>query len=326
MLNNLEKYLKHKKHNNLVFASCDDKFTFCLYVSLITLLKHSPAFAKNADIFVAGYNISKQNKYALESIQGVKVIPYTFPLNLSKTDAIQKFTQASFARYDCFALLSHYKHIIYLDSDVLVQKELLPVFNNLSDGLGLIQDPTFGTVSGQFYEPIKDFDMNRMAFNSGFMAFKNNGKWCKDGQDIRAWLYEKTVELAPKLFLPDQGIINLALEHFKIEATPLPDSYNCPASRPSKELKNAFIIHSTGGRKFWCYYYFDEWYKNYEKWINAGGSPCWTARKQDSKIYRQFCRKTGLENKVFFQLCPDIFKSPLKALRFLLKKLLGVKY
>lgn len=326
MKNSLKIYLQNKKHNNLIFTSCDDKFTFCLYVSLRTLFEHSPILANNADIFIAGYKISKRNKNVLEKIKGVTVLDYDFPLDLPDTTAISKFTPASFARYDCFELIKSYENILYLDSDVLIQKELMPVFSTLKDGVGLIQDPTFGTVRGQFYEAIENFDMNRTGFNSGFIVLNNKGSWVKTSEDIATWLYQKTVELAPKLFLPDQGIINLALEKFQINPTPLTDAYNCPASRPSKELNKAYIIHSTGGRKFWCYYYFDEWYKFYYQWIKDGGTPCWKTRRLDSKLYRNFCQKTGLENKVFFQLCPDIFKQPLKALRFTIKKIFEIRY
>ena len=90
-------------------------------------------------------------------------------------------------------------------------------------------------------------------------------------------------------------------------------------------MNNAVIIHSTGNRKFWNYYYFDEWYNYYKQWICNNGTPITNVRK-DSKIYRYILEKFGLDKFVFFQLCPDVIKKPIKAIRFFIKYCFKIKY
>lgn len=318
-------YLRCKKHSNAVFAACDDKYAFCLYVSLSSFIENSPALACNCDILVAGYHLSSASKKALSSLPAVTVVDYEYPGKLPNTPAIRSFTAASFARYDCFALLEHYEKILYLDSDVLVRQELCGVFDLLPGGAGLTRDPLFSTVRGQFFVPVSGFDMGRIGFNSGFIALNRSCFPVNRPSQIMQWCYQMTQQEAEKLFLPDQGIINLALEYFQINASVLPDNYNCPASAPKRFLDRAFIIHSTGPRKFWCYYYFESFYRHYKTWISLGGAPV-SVRHGDSRLYLWVLKKTGLEGNVFFQLCPDFFTKPLKALRFAVKRGLHLPY
>lgn len=317
------RYLKYKTRQSCIFAACDDKYAFCLYVSLWSLLNHSPQLAEKADIFVAGFKVSKENQAALESLPGVRVFDYRYPLPLPQTPSIKNFTEASFARYDCFGLSDYYDEVLYLDSDVLVQKELNAVFEQLSGAVGLVQDPTFGSVRGNFYREIPGFAMDATGYNSGFIALTKKAGGVS-GTEICDWLYQKTAVYANDLFLPDQGMINLAVEKFKLRVIPLNESYNCPASSGRKRLQEAFIIHSTGPRKFWCYYYFREWYEGYSRWIAAGGLP--VSIHRGSPAYRRILKKLNLSGKIFFQLCPDFFTRPLKALRFTLKKTLKIKF
>ena len=323
-MSELSEYLKLQQHQTCIFAGCDDKYAFCLYVSLWSLLKHSPKLAQEADIFVAGFKLSAENKKALESLPGVHVINYTYPSSLPQTSAIMNFTEASFARYDCFGLLKYYEKVLYLDSDVLVQKEIRPIFDQLSDGIGLVQDPTFTTVRGNFYKEIPQFNMNATGYNSGFIVLNNKGSWANKALEIRSWLYKQTLVYAENLFLPDQGMINLAIEQFNMYPLTISEDYNCPASSPAKELRNAYIIHSTGPRKFWCYYYFKEWYEGYSRWLAAGGHP--VSIHRGSAFWRWTLRKLHLDNKVFFQLCPDFFTKPLKFVRFFVKKIFKVRF
>lgn len=323
-MNTLFRYLKYKTRQSCIFAACDDKYAFCLYVSLWSLLNHSPELAEKSDIFVAGFKVSKENQAALESLPGVRVFDYQYPVSLPQTSSVKHFTEASFARYDCFGLLDYYDEVLYLDSDVLVQKELNAVFGQLSGGMGLVQDPLFGSVRGNFYREIPGFDMDAAGYNSGFIALTKKIRREACGTEICHWLYQQTAVYANDLFLPDQGMINLAVEKFKLCVTPLNEQYNCPASSARKKLNAAFIIHSTGPRKFWCYYYFREWYEGYARWISAGGLP--VSIHRGSLAYRRILKKLNLSGKIFFQLCPDFFTRPLKALLFVLKKTLKIKF
>lgn len=308
-----------------VLAACDDKYAFCLFVAIQTLLKNSPQLVAQADIWVAGFNLSAQTKKILSSLPHTRVFDYTFPDTFPPIQQFLNFTQASFARYECFTLLHLYQKVLYLDSDVLVEKELLPLFDTLTNGIGLVQDPFISKTGRNFFNPIAGFNMEAVGFNSGFLVLKQGTTWSKNIDEIKQFLYTKTLQYANDLIYPDQGIINLAVEQFQLCPTPLSDLYNCPASKPISTLKKAFIIHATGPRKFWCYYYFDEFYTYYTQWIKAGGEKV-SVRKGDSLLYKKFIQKTHLDKYIFIQLCPDFIARPLKALRFSIKKLLHCKF
>ena len=313
------------RKNTCIVAACDDKYAFCLFAALQSLWKYSPLLAQQADIWIAGVHLSAASKRILSTIPHVRLLEYAFPGTLPDTEAITNFTAASFARYECFKLLTLYTQVLYLDSDILIRQELAPVFNQITTGLGLVPDPDITPAGRNFSRPINGFAMQTRGFNSGFMALNRGGKWHSQGAEITRWLYQQTRKQATYLIYPDQGIINLALQQFHIQPTVLVDSYNCPASRPNRELKTAPIIHATGPRKFWCYYYFDEFYTSYTCWIKQGGAAV-SVRKQDSPLYKWFIQKTGLDKYIFVQLCPDFIARPHKALRFLIKKWLRCKF
>ncbi len=308
------------KKTAVVFA-INGSYAFCLYVSIYSLIKNSPLLAKQSDIIIYTNNVSAEDKKTLSKLDNIKIIDYKFPLEIKETNAIKNFSTASFARYECFGLLNNYEKVIYLDSDILVQKELLPVFDLIENtGIGLIKEKT--NVQA-FSKPIGSYNLEEKMFNSGFFIL--NSKLKIDFKQITDFCYQTTAKYAEYLYLPDQAIINYAIQYFKLAPTNLENIYNTPASLSRTFLNKAAIIHSTGNRKFWNYYYFDEWYKYYELWIINGGTPVDTIRK-DCGLYKNFLKKCGLNKFVFFQLCPDIFNKPIKAFRFFVKYLFKIKY
>lgn len=315
--------IKHR--STCILTACDDKYCFCLYAALQSFLKYSPQLAAVSDIWIAGVNLSASSKKILSTLPHTRIIAYQFPANLPQTPAFANFTAASFARYECFGLLGLYEQVLYLDSDILIQKELLPIFSLLNNGIGLVADPTICTLGRNFSSEIDGLPMSAKGFNSGFIALNRKGSWYKQINDIRTFLYQSTLNYAPYLIYPDQGIINLAVEKFQLLPAQLPQSYNCPASKPARTLKKAFIIHATGPRKFWCYYYFHDFYTSYTQWIKLGGKPV-SVRKEDSALYHWLMTHTHLNNYIFIQLCPDFAARPLKALRFCIKKWLHYRF
>lgn len=314
-----------KRRSTCILTACDDKYCFCLYAALQSFLKYSPQLAAVSDIWIAGVNLSSSSKKILSALPYTRVIAYQFPTDFPQTPAFTNFTAASFARYECFGLLGLYEQVLYLDSDVLVQKELSPVFALLSNGIGLVADPTILTLGRNFSKQLDGLPLSAKGFNSGFMALNRKGAWYKQIEPIKTFLYKSTLDYAPYLAYPDQGIINLAVEKFKLAPTQLPQSYNCPASRPIKTLKKSMIIHATGPRKFWCYYYFHDFYTSYTQWVKEGGKAV-SVRKDDSQLYRWLILHTNLNKYIFVQLCPDFVARPLKALRFCIKKWLHCRF
>ncbi len=312
---------KQSTNKTAVIFAINGTYAFCLYVSICSLIKNSPKLYEQSDIIIYANDISKRDKFALKTLQNLKIIDYSFPLKIQETKAVKTFSIASFARYECFNMLNSYEKIIYLDSDILVQQELLSIFDLIKDtGIGLIKEKT--NVES-FSKAIGKYDVTKKMFNSGFFVLNNKLK--ANFKEVTDFCYQNTVKYIEDLYLPDQAIINYAIQYFKFNPTNLQNIYNTPASLSRKILHRATVIHSTGNRKFWNYYYFDEWYKYYKKWIKNNGTPI-DAVRRDSKIYKKFLEKTKLNKFVFFQLCPDIIKKPIKAIRFFIKFIFKIKY
>ena len=301
-----------------VVLTCSRAFTFCTYVSVDSFLRYSPQLAEQSDIFVFIWQADDKLRQIFTSLSDrVQVVDFDMPYPVPARKSITLFTPASYARFECFRLLDRYERVLFLDSDVLVRKELAGVFDQISNGIGITLDPVMTTVTRNFFSVPEGVNPSSPGYNAGVFALTRKLPCPGRYAEITDWLYAQMARWADYLFLPDQAVINVAVDHFGWQATVLPRDYNRPASSSHADLKRAYIVHSTGPRKFWCYYYFREWYRGYAEWIKKGGAP--VSVRKDSRAYVAFCRKFGLQNRVFFQLMPDCFARPVKALRFALK-------
>ena len=305
-----------QKSTAILMAS-SSVFSFALFVSLKSFLRNSPKLATSSDIFIYAYRWSPEVKNLFTDHFPVQIRDYDLP----GLDApcIRRFTPALFARFEAFELLTHYDSVVCLDSDILVQKELIHVLQANPGTVTLTHD-NLPNVGSNFFQPIPGYDMSAKSYNAGFIVLRNP----LPAQEIRSWLYQMLNKHASKLELGDQGLINLALQEFHLSLNPLPQLYNLAASAKRSQLDKAYIIHSTGPRKFWQYYYFDEWYHDYAFYRQKGGSHL-TIRK-NTKAWDKFLAVTGLKDKIFFELAPDFFRRPTKFLRFWFKYITRQKY
>ena len=205
-----------------------------------------------------------------------------------------------------------------MDSDILVQKELEDALTQTRQ-IGMTPDG-LPSLASNFWGPVEGYDLSGPCLNAGFIVLKNP----LPAAQIHTWLYQMLTRYAPICYLGDQGLINLVFQHFKLTPTILSVLYNKPASCPRRVLKQAYIIHATGPRKFWQYYYFDEWYTCYTRWYQLTHQPI-TIRK-NTALWDKLLHATGWKNRVFFQLAPDGFKYPGKFIIFTLKRWLRIRY
>ena len=305
-------------HKTAVILTCSRAFTFCTYVSLASFFKQSPQLARQSDVFVFIWKGNEKIRQIFASLaSNVHVIDFDMPALVPARTQITLFTPASYARFESFRLLDRYERVLFLDSDVLIRKELAGVFEQAEHGLAITLDPVMTTVARNFYSVPAGVNPAAPGYNAGVFALTRDLPCPGRYASITDWLYQQMAQWADQLFLPDQAVINVAVEHFGWQVSVLPRDDNRPASSSHGDLKRAFIVHSTGPRKFWCYYYFRDWYHWYSEWIAKGGEP--VCVRKDSPKYLSFCQKYGLQNKVFFQLMPDCFAHPTKALRFAIK-------
>ncbi len=310
----------HAKKIAVMFA-CSEAFAPALYVTLKTFFEKSPRLASAADIFVYAAGWTEKTKQIISSCGPMQILDYDFPPDIERLPNILRFSPALYARFEGFKLLEQYERVISLDSDILIQRELFPVLQQTKDGIGIILD-SLPYIQQNFTEPIPGYDMNAVCYNTGFLVLDNSLPVA--GGRLAQWLYGMLKKYTKYLELGDQGLINLVFQEFNLKPVLLSNLWNLSASNPRRALKKAYIIHSTGHRKFWCYYYFDDFYRHYSSWCVAGGNPL--SVRKDSVLWSKLLQKGRLQNTVFFQLAPDGFKYPIKFLVFCVKRLLRIQY
>ncbi len=304
-----------------ILCTASNMYTFALFTTLKTFFAHSPKLAARADVYVYNYNWPERIKQIFRTHFPIILVDFNLPEFVPPSKMIDKFTPALFARFEAFTLLEKYQHVICLDSDILVQKELAGVLNEVQTPIGLTPD-SCPTVGHNFGGSIPGYDLSAPCLNAGFIVLKNP----LPAAQMRRWLYNMLAKYADICYLGDQGLINLLLQEFKLTPTVLSARYNQPASSSTRTLNQAYIIHSTGHRKFWYYYYFDEWYQHYAQWYQVSGQAVTVRTPPNTKIWAWLLQKTGWNKQVFFQLAPDATRYPGKFLLFALKRALRIRY
>ncbi|MDR1684014.1 MAG: hypothetical protein LBR90_00945 [Elusimicrobiota bacterium] len=258
---------KAKKRLAAVFAA-DEKFAFALGAALLSFKTNSPLLFKEADFFVFTNNMSAQNKEALQKIAPVDFLPFKLPFEARQIQTLGLYSELTFARYECFSLLRDYRHVLWLDSDILVLKEFKKLFGDAKNPVSMSKD--YNALIFNFFTPAAGYDMAAENYNSGLLLLKDT---LPNAQEIKTWLYQQTKNLAPALKCPDQAVLNLAAQHFKWQISDVPRVYNAqPFSYPVK-ISEAKILHAMGPNKFWNNYRLAQWNGFYLQWLALGGKP-----------------------------------------------------
>lgn len=230
--------------------------------------------------------ITENDKKIMQKIMPCRFIKYNdnFSDSVKNIPAFQKFSTLMFSRYYMFDFLNEYETVTWLDTDVLICGKLDPIikiakkygmaanFEDEENKSYLYTD----TVKTSFSEPIDNYDMNRYNMSSGLITISDT---LKNKELMTKWCFDKTIEYANKLILPDQGILNILIQEFNIEVGSVGENgAYCFYPSYKRDEKNAKIIHSWGSRKFWKSWYlyktYPKWNEYYKKWINLGGSDC----------------------------------------------------
>ncbi|KKP40253.1 MAG: hypothetical protein UR30_C0005G0034 [Candidatus Peregrinibacteria bacterium GW2011_GWC2_33_13] len=254
-----------KKELAIVFGSTGN-MSFALANVLIAIKKHSPYL--KADYIVFEQGVTEKDKILLKQLSNCNFIEYVFPEKYKvnfNIDLIKKFSFLTFSRFECFNLLNKYKKVIWLDIDILIQKDITSLLEECSTGISLLGGLKAGD---DFTIKVKGLEKDKENFNAGIMYLQDN-LICY--QEYTDWCYNKTVELAKILVSADQGIINLLIKEKQLEVHRLDWKYNYNPAFEG-DTSSAIILHTYCPEKFWNYWNFKEWNDNYKLWLNMGGS------------------------------------------------------
>lgn len=288
--------MNKNKKKHLIVLGTTGNMAFATANVLIGIKKHSPYL--NADVVIYEQNVSENDKILLNSIMPCSFINYEFPVRQTERfdqDRLNRFTELTFSRYECFRMLDEYKKIMWLDIDILIQGDITPMFD-YSDSTGISFVPEPYPVWSLFTQSVHgNYDWNKKFYNAGIFVIDDN---LKDRDKLCDWCYKKTFEYAPFLHLPDQAILNIMFQEFEIEIEPMARKYNCYPT--DKSAKEAVLLHSYSSEKFWNFWDFKEWNQNYKKWLKMGGS-AYTGKKANF---------ISREVKKIFPHAPDIIRKP----------------
>jgi len=260
---------EHKKPLAIVLAA-DNNYAFALGVTLLSLKENSPKLFEQAEFIVYTNGLDEANRAALSKIApNIAIKDFKLPFDASKIPTHNRYTELTLSRYECFNMLGDYAQVLWLDIDLFIQQEAVDILKFGSTGLALA--PDFNWISANFCKaPPKGFDFRRQNYNAGVMLL---GDALPKPRLIAEWCYKQTKKYADCLRWPDQGILNIAAQHFKLQIKELPQTFNAQPFNFPVKIKDAIILHAMGENKFWNNYPMPKWFALHRRWTNLGGQP-----------------------------------------------------
>lgn len=262
--------------------------------------------AQDYDIIFLTDKLESKDENALKNIFPriiIEIYKSPFSKNMLNLRELNHFSSFTYARFEAFNLLERYEKIFYVDTDIVIQKDISEIINietPLSISYFANKMPVSGNFTKENIDLVKDYDLNKVSIIAA--VFLINDK-LNDYQIMTKWCYEKAEEYKTN----DQSILNLLIQEFNIETHDLTESYGAyPTSNISKD---AHIIHAIGPAKFWRGTYNKEWEENNKIWIESGGNT----------TYEENAKKRKLVDKIVWFI--PTFNLRDKVRRYLLKKI-----
>lgn len=262
--------------------------------------------AQDYDIIFLTDKLESEDENALKNIFPriiIEIYKSPFSKNMLNLRELNHFSSFAYARFEAFNLLERYEKVFYVDTDIVIQKDISEIIN-IETPLSTLYFENKMPVSGNFTKEnidlVKGYDLNKVSIIDA--VFLINDK-LSDYQIMTKWCYEKAEEYKTN----DQSILNLLIQEFNIETHDLTESYGAyPTSNISKD---AHIIHAIGPAKFWRGTYNKDWEENNKIWIEAGGNT----------TYEENAKKRKLVDKIVWFI--PTFNLRDKVRRYLLKKI-----
>lgn len=248
-----------KKKLAIVLCSTSNQM-FAVGNVLIGLKKHFSMPENEYDIIIytdSKINIKDEN--ALKKIYPNAIINIfdfkkKFSKHFLKSYNVSYFSIMAYSRYEIFTFLYKYEQILYIDTDILIQKDIISFTLMKEKNIYVCK---YGDIFNNKLEYSE-------AFNSGVMLFNSN---IENTDEIYNELYRYSIESSNS----DEIVLNTILKKFNVNLGYVDNRYNCFNVSDIESQKNAYIIHASGSNKFWDLENNTEWNENNKKWIEMGG-------------------------------------------------------
>ena len=258
------------------------------------------------DIIFLTDKLESEDENALKNIFPkiiIKIYKSPFSKEMLNLRELNHFSSFTYARFEAFNLLEEYEKVFYVDTDIVIQKDISEIIN-IKTPLAISYFANKMTVSGNFTKEnmdlVKGYDLNKVSIIAAVFLINDS---LNNYQIMSKWCYDKAEEYKTN----DQSILNLLIQEFDIETHDLTESYG--AYPTSSIAKDAHIIHAIGPAKFWRGTYNKEWEENNKIWIESGGNA----------TYEENAKKRKLVDKIVWFI--PTFNLRDKVRRYLLKKI-----
>lgn len=261
-----------KKYNCTLCMSGSRSLIFSIGNVLLGVKKHSPSLFDRVVVYTD--KLPDNDIIALKKIfDFIEIVEYTPKFNSylsamysDPTNQGARLPCPVYADFEIFNLIKKSKHVVYLDSDILIKKDISSLLNygslamrkistKLDDALG-VSDPKLSKL---------DF------YNSGIIVLNDKVNYSHLADEC----YKIAQEYAKTNAYCDQSVLVLACHRNSIKITNLPRIYNDNIN--CSDCSTNFIVHQNMKGKFWKHgvvnALFPEWNENNDKWIEYGGTP-----------------------------------------------------
>lgn len=236
---------------NICFA-IDNKYAQHLGVTIVSILKTNPN--NNFHFYVLDGGINDKNKKKLKALQKVKEFNINFiPMDTNEFKDCpippeSHFAPANFFRFKICSLFPKVEKILYLDCDLVVLKNLKPLFETDLSGYWMAMVPDYFSSKIAMERNFSE----RPYYNSGVLLF--NLTECRK-HNVEKKLFDYALS-HPDLPYVDQDVFNaVAGDH----TLTLPDIYNrqfqsyfvWQGNILLESINDTVILHYVSGQKPW---------------------------------------------------------------------------
>ncbi len=244
--------------------------------------------AEDYDIIFLTDKLEKNDELALNKIFPriiINIYVSPFKEKVESSAMFFYYSLFTFARFESFDMLNDYEKIFYIDTDIVIQKDISNLIYTYNEfcicyyGVDIkIIDKLSHNANEKIIEEIinEGFDLDKKQVMAGVYIITDKLK-CYN--QLKEWLYE----FVNKYKINDEDALNLAIQKFNINVSELDKKYNCFPDG-SDYSKEAYILHSIGPAKFWRGTYNKDWEENNKIWIEAGGNTTYEANAKKRKL------------------------------------------
>ncbi len=241
--------------------------------------------------------IKKKDQELIKLLYNTRFIKYEYPASSKNDVVLTYFSPMVFCKYECLRLLDDFEVVVWSDYDVVIQGKLDKICQFDNSYINIIKDSS--TIREMFYKEIRNkeilnYNLNINGFATGLFSLS---KKLNNYDVINSWCYKKTKEWDEDLYLPEQCILTLAAQEFRIKYSYIQaENYAC---HPRDAKGNEVILHAACQPKFWNGIYNADWERRYAEWLKMGGTPYKDKiKKLRSKLLLLKSRMCGIKSRI----------------------------